>query len=402
MKHVRLFALLVAAACFATALPLQAQSDYGYGSRNLQPVGLLLVDGGTGSLAIEQDAERPFAYLARRQAAGTVAVDLSDPADPRAIPGHESAQVSVHDLTLFAHLGRQYLVLATDLGADVVDVTDPSNSADVAHVFLEGGFRDLFAYKHSDGRSLLFATGGGAAFVYDLVRILGSDDALIAAIDTPQQVESSSTGFDDLFVGYEPDTAQDRLYGAGAGGYFVFDVTEPTDPELLVTVSSAAVERGRAIAPTPDGRFALTAAEYRTAPIRVFDVSGSMPRVRTAVGAWTADWRSEYTDIQMRWPFAFVAALEGGLHVVNLFDPVAPYTDAYYMPYFDGPVGLDIDPQGISSLDIRNHDGLVVASDLDRGFLVFRLEAFERWHGHAWGQPHVSRAQDWVAGPDGR
>ena len=55
--------------------------------------------------------------------------------------------------------------------------------------------------------------------------------------------------------------------------------------------------------------------------------------------------------------------------------------------------------QGIVAVNIRNHDGLIVATDLTHGLWILRLEAFGGWHGQNWGVPNVSDVQDWVNGP---
>lgn len=381
------------------------------GSRNIRVAGQLLIDGGTAGLAVEQAPDRPYAYLATRgKLGGFVALDLTDIASPAPVALWSLAESGGHDLTLFARQDRHYLVQATSSGAVVINVTgmpDESRLQEAAQIPEEGGFRKLFAYRHSDGRALLLATGGGPVFVYDLAGVLDGTDALVTTFGPPEQVDTATSGFEAVFAGYEPESGQDRLYGAGSGGYYVYDFSNPANVRLLVSISSAAVQRGRAVTPTPDGRYVVTAAGYRTAPLRVFDLQaaldGDLPRIRTAVGAWTANWRNDYTDLQMRWPFLFAAALEDGVQVVNIRDPLNPYTDAYYRTTLGEPdAGLSAPPRGVFRISVRNHDGLIVASDLDTGFWAFYLEAFSGWHGHAWGVPHMSSAQDWENGPDGK
>jgi len=209
-----------------------------------------------------------------------------------------------------------------------------------------------------------------------------------------------------MYVAYQAEAEQDRLYGAG--GYFVFDVTDPANATLLTQVNSAAVQRGKTITVSPDGRYAMTAAGYRTAPMRLFDLQpgldGTIPRIRTAIGAWTADWHNFSQNQEMRWPFVFVAALDDGFQVVNILDPVNPYTDAYYYTW-DGPRGKLAEQEthynGAYDIDVRNADGLVVVSDVNTGFWAFRVEAFNGWDGRGWGLPNVSSVQDWDKGPQG-
>ena len=118
-----------------------------------------------------------------------------------------------------------------------------------------------------------------------------------------------------------------------------------------------------------------------------------------------ADWRNDYAMLEVRWPFVFVAAHEDGLQVFNMRDPVNPYTEAFYrtvetLP--ETPATPSTPASGAVALDIRNDDGLIVVGDMDTGFWAFTLEAFQGWHGHNWGLPNMSSAQDWDAGPDGK
>ena len=420
---------LLMAACLAwVALPAAAQTgSEARGSRNLSVVSHVLLDGDTGNVEVEQEAARPYVYVSKRAGpGGFAALSLATPDDPQVVYSWTldtpvaSSESGAQDVVYFKLKDRYYLVQSfqfntghreADLGAVVFDVTglpEASTVEEVARIEATGGFHNLFAYKHSDGRALLFATGGDAAHVYDLEAILDGSDGLVAQIDTPEQLQASTSGYHDVFVGFEPETVQDRFYGAGAGGYYVYDVTDLANPVALTSISSAAVQRGKAVAPTPDGRFVVTAAGYRTAPLRIYDLQAGLdktiPRVRTAVGAWMADWRNFAERHEVRWPFVFVAALDDGLQVFNMRDPTAPYTVAYYQTG-DGPPKTMADPDqynGAWDLDVRNTDGLIVVSDLGTGFWVFDLEAFDGWNGHNWGLPNMSSAQDWDNGPDGK
>ncbi len=406
--------------------PVAAQTE-ARGSRNLSVVSHVLLEGGSGNVEVEQEPSRPYVYLSKRTGpGGFVVISLAEPDDPQVLYSWEidapasSSESGARDVVYFKLKDRYYLVQSfqfeaghpeAGLGAVVFDVTglpEASAVSEVARLQAQGGFHNLFAYKHSDGRALLFATGGGAARVYDLEQLLAGSDGLVAQIDTPEQLQAATSGYHDVFVGFEPETLQDRFYGAGAGGYYVYDVTDLAEVSPLTSISSAAIQRGKAIAPTPDGRFVVTAAGYRTAPLRIYDLQpgldGTIPRVRTAVGAWTADWRHFAEKHEVRWPYVFVAALDDGLQVFNMRDPTAPYTVAYYRTG-DGPPKAMADPSqydGAWDLDVRNADGLIVVSDLSTGCWIIAMEAFDGWHGHGWGLPNMSSAQDWDNGPDGK
>ncbi len=366
------------------------------GSRNIQVVAHVAIEGGTNALALEQD--RPYAWLAQ-QRGGLIGLDLTNESSPAT--AFEMTEGMVRDIAAFKVGNKHYLALAMDAPAfRILETTIPAEARVVASVERDTGFSALFAYRHSSGRALLLATSGGPLEVIDLEQVLAGDGGTQLTLDTPADLLVATTGFDFAFAGYEPTTQQDRLYLAGAGGYYVYDFTDLSAVgQPLTHITSAAVQRGRMIVPVSDGEHALTLAEYRTAPLRIFELSS--PRVRTAVGAWMADWQNEYAALQVRWPFAFVAAFEAGVHVINIFDPGNPYTDAYYRtaPAASG-APLARARHGVSRVDVRNADGLIVASDLDSGFWALRLEAFGGWHGHLWGLPNMSSAQDWDYGPD--
>jgi len=131
----------------------------------------------------------------------------------------------------------------------------------------------MFAYKHSDGRVLLFTTVSQPhANIYDMEKVVAGDKTpLIGQVPIPESANPAfgSFGYHDFFVGYDPATHQDKFYGAGRGGYFIYDVTHPEAPKLITSITGVAgVEFGHTFTPTPDGKFAVTETEYQYAPLR--------------------------------------------------------------------------------------------------------------------------------------
>lgn len=341
--------------------------------------------------------------------------------------------------------GRYYYVQAfqfarnspdADLGAIVFDVTslpDTSKVKEVARIHAPdapGGFHSIFAYKHSDGRVLLFTSTSGKSYaqIFDMDRLLAGapNQGLVGQIVNPDGLGQSSQSIDgafhDFWVGYDPATHQDKFYGAGSGGYFVFDVSRPDDPKLITSITGVmGVLAGNTITPTPDGRYAVTTTAYQYAPVRIFDLqlglTGQAQTISEPIGAWTADWRDLPHNHEVRWPYVFVAAYEDGFQVFNMMDPTDPYTMAYYHTYF-GPheagccsAAYSADPStdprdhgvanGAWGVQVRDADGLVVVSDMTTGFWAFYVDGFESWNGHDWGMPDVSTAQHWDSGPEG-
>ena len=382
---------------------------------------------------IEQEMDRPYAYVGR-MAFGTEGdkgidiIDLSDPTNAKRIYSWRIENQDLHlgaggmDVKHFKWKDRYYVVQSLqfrqggpdpDLGAVVLDVTglpDPATVKEVARIRepdYPGGFHNIFIYKHSNGAVLLFTTVAGAfAHVYDLGRVVDGDvkNALVAKVPVPNQ-ESERRGYHDFYVGYHEDTAEDRFYGGGTGGYYVYNITDLEQPELLVPLTGiSGVRRGHTFTPTPDGRYVIAETEYQYAPLRIFDLKpgldGEVETISRPIGAWTADWRHLVHNHEVRWPYVFVSGYLDGLQVFSLMDPTNPTTVAYYDTYTGPPNTAHYAVfNGAFGVDVRNEDGLIVISDMTTGFWVFRMEGFQGWNGEDWGMPNISSAQDWDKTP---
>jgi len=419
-------AIGVASLVFFCSQPVGAQQDGMRGSRNMDLVGHLPLGGmqspaspsagfealgrGTGHLALDQEPGRPFVFVAREDAEGSevVAISINDPSHPLTLGSWRPQSHSIGDLTLFSHGSRHYLAVTHADGLSVREVSDPEEGQfdAAADVPREPGYHHVFAYRHSNGRSYLLATGGGDIDVYDVDRLLSSQTDPVASYVLPETVTNVDYGYHAVTAQWHADTESDRLYAAGAGGYYVFDVTDPSNPSLLTEVNSAAVQIGHAVSASPDGTHLVTAAGYRTAPIRIFDLrpafEGAVPRIRVAAGAWTADWRNLSENHELRWPFVFAASMDDGLQVFNMMNPFEPYTVGFYDTW-DGPRASLANERthrnGAWDVDVRNHDGLVAVTDVNTGLWLIRMEGFEGWDGRGWGFANVSTVQDWDNGP---
>jgi hypothetical protein len=313
-----------------------------------------------------------------------------------------------------------------DLGAVIFDVTglpDSSKVKEVARIrYAEspGGFHNTFAYKHSDGRVLYFTTvGQSKALVYDLGKVVSGADSstwLIGEVPNPTPMRQTGMGgYHDFYVGYDPATRQDKFYGAGLGGYSVWDVTKPESPERLFTITSLGLDLAHTFTPSPDGRYAVTETEYQYTPLRIWDLGpaqqGKTENVDVPISAWTADWRDLSHNHEVRWPYVFVSAYEDGLQVFDLTDPKNPKTlghwytcECTHMHGFGGTPengweATDNVMQGAFGVDVRNYDGLVVLSDMRTGLWIFRMDGFNGWNGRDHGQPNISSVQDYDVGP---
>jgi hypothetical protein len=388
---------------------------------------------------MEQEMARPYVYVPQaRERAGFSIIDISDPENARKIYSWVIEDVELHeglggmDGKYFKTNGRYYYVQSlqfaqggadSDLGAVVFDVTglpDVSQVREVARIRAPdtpGGFHNIYMYKHSSGRPLLFTTvSASRANVYDMDRLVAGDanSGLIGEVPAPESPFGPG-GYHDFYVGYDPNTGQDKFYGAGRGGYYVYDVTVPETPELLFSITGVpGVTGGHTFTPTPDGKYAVTESEYQYAPLRLFDLqpgqSGEVRNISRPVGAWTADWEALAHNHEIRWPFVFVSAYEDGLQIFNMQDPANPITVGWYYtfngPHMRGYGGRQADDyrgtsvmNGAFGVDVRNEDGLIVLSDTETGFWLFKMDGFSGWNGEDWGMPNISSAQDWENGP---
>ena len=384
-------------------------------------------------IELEQEMDRPYAYVGRMVYGtegdrGMDIIDLSDPTRAKLIYSWRIEDQDLHlgtggmDVKHFKWNDRYYVVQSlqfkqggpnADLGAVILDVTDLPDVSKVKEVARlrepdhPGGFHNIFIYKHSNGRILLFTTiTAPFSHVYDLGHAVEGhlDEALVAKVPVPE-AQSDRRGYHDFFVGYHPESAEDRFYGGGTGGYYVYNVTDLEEPELLVSLTGIrGVRSGHTFTPTPDGRYVVAETEYQYAPLRIFDLKpgldGEVENIDKPIGAWTADWKNLTHNHEMRWPYVFVSGYLDGLQVFSLLDPSNPVTVAYYDTYL-GPPNTDRTAvfNGAFGVDIRNADGLIVVSDMSTGFWAFRMEGFQGWNGEDWGMPNISSVQDWEAAP---
>jgi hypothetical protein len=373
---------------------------------------------GTGDLAADQNPDRPFVYVAQRHTpSGIIALNLADPSNPATLAewSLEGDQLGsgISDIKLFSHEGRHYAALAvrsSNAAIVVLDVTDVASGkmSEKTRIDAEGGYARIFAYRHSDGRSLLFAAGGASLDTYNLSDVLAGNNEPLYKLVIPIDVPNVEFGFNDMHAAYNVESDVDRLYTSGAGGSYLYNVSDPSLPSLLASVSSAAVQVGDVIVPTPDGSTIVTTAGYRASPLRVYDLQpaldGSVENIRTATGAWVADWRNRTASVSVRWPFIFAASMEDGFQAVNMLNPLELYTAGFYKTWTGRASTVsnaDTDRTGAIDVDVRNYDGLIMVTDSNTGLWLFRMDGFQGWDGRGWGLPNISAVQDWVNGPTG-
>lgn len=390
---------------------------------------------------LEQEKGRPFLYISGFVNFNTKFYDITNPSSPKLLFTWTIENPELHrgigamDGKYFKIDNRYYYAQSfqfqqgtpdADLGAIIFDVTglpDASKVKEVARIrypATPGGFHNTFAYKHSSGRALYFATiNDSKALVYDLDKVVeGGDPAtwLIGSVKNPTPFRQiGSGGYHDFYVGYDIAAKKDKFYGAGLGGYSVWDVTKPEAPTQEFTITSLGLDVAHTFTPSPDGRYAVTETEYQFTPLRIWDLqdgqSGKTENIDTPISVWAADWQALSHNHEVRWPFVFVSAYEDGLQVFSLEDPKNPKTiGRFYTCECQHEKGFGGSPengwqsdhsvmQGAFGVDVRNYDGLVVISDMRTGLWTFKVAGFDGWNGRDHGMPNISSVQDWDRGP---
>ncbi|MGE0439080.1 MAG: LVIVD repeat-containing protein [Gemmatimonadales bacterium] len=393
-------------------------------------------------IELEQDRDRPFVYVSGFVNFNTKAYDIRNPSSPKLI-----WQWTINDPELhrgigamdgkYFKIGSKYYYAQSfqfmqgtpdgDLGAVIFDVTglpDASKVKEVARIRYPqsaGGFHNIFAYKHSSGRALLFSTiPGSKALIWDLDKVVSGapqSSWLVAEISNPTPMRQTGMGgYHDFYIGFDPGSNQDKFYGAGLGGYSVWDVTAPETPRMMFTITSLGMDLAHTFTPSPDGKWAVTETEYQYTPLRIWDLApgqaGQTQNIDEPVGAWTADWRDLSHNHEVRWPYVFVSAYEDGLQIFDMSDPTNPKTvGSFFTCHCEHEKGFGGTPdngwaggknvmQGAFGVDVRNYDGLVAISDMRTGLWLFKMDGFNGWNGRDHGMPNISSVQDWDRGPE--
>jgi hypothetical protein len=416
------------------------------GSPNLHLVGHIPLGGYFRVMddEIEQDPTRPFAYVSQaRDRPGFTIIDLRDLNNIKVLYHWSIETPDLHqglggmDGKYFKLNGHYYYIQSlqfaqgtpdADLGAVVADVTSLPDTTKIKIVARlrdaaePGGFHNIFVYRHSDGHTYLVTTVNGPhTNVYDLAKVVSSPDTAswkVGELPVPESEAAGRMGrfgYHDFYLAYDPATHQDKFYGAGRGGYYIYDVTTMNQPKLLTSITgSAGIQFGHTFTPDPTGRYVIAETEYQYAPLRVFDLqpglTGKVQTVNRPIGAWSPDWHDLVHNHEVRWPFVFTSAYEDGLQIFSMVDPTHPTTVGWYYTCqcahehgFGGPPlweGTSV-MQGAFGIDIRNRDGLIMISDSNTGVWFFRMDGFNGWNGHDWGVPNVSSVQDYDHGPEG-
>src|SRR5207244_5652586 len=193
---------------------------------------------------------------------------IKDPTKARRIGSWAIEEPEIHNGRgvngkYFKLKGRYYYVQAVqiragspdrDLSTIIFDVTglpDTSKVKEVGRIRVPeapGGAHNLFPYRHSDGRVLLFNTAEApsgypyGALVYDMEKFVAGapDFGLVGGIPLPEP-RGAARGYHDAYVAYDVANHRDLFYGGGPettqqGGNFVYDITDLKKPKLIANI----------------------------------------------------------------------------------------------------------------------------------------------------------------------
>ena len=427
----------------------QAQAQYASPGQNFSPNVHLMTHvplagaQKVSDIEVEQDLSRPYAYISRGpDPIGFDVVSFKNLSKGQRIYSWSIEKPELHqgrgvNGKYFKLKGRYYYVQAVqiragspdrDLSSIIFDVTglpDTSKVKEVGRIRVPeapGGAHNLFPYRHSDGRVLLFNTAEApsgypyGALVYDMEKFVAGapDFGLVGGIPLPEP-RGAARGYHDAYVAYDVANHRDLFYGGGPettqqGGNFVYDITDLKNPKLIATIiaQSSMQSGGHTFVATPDGRYAMTIMTSPAhQPVRLWDLKpaldGTTPVIKMPIGEWSAETPSKSGHmIEIRWPYAFIADYEQGLRILDIRNPTDPMQVGFYDTY---DYRIPFEPGGVAfgayGLDVRNADGLIVVADDYSGFWAFKMDGFDGWNGHDWGMPNVSSVQDWDNGPEG-
>lgn len=318
-----------------------------------------------GGLAVNVRVQDQIAYLATYED-GLRIVDVTDPAAPVEL-GHVLPEQGGSDIWNDVKLidgpggGRYALMASSATALVVVDVTDPGAPAIVAHA------GTAFTNVHSvvvQGTRVYLANIDTGFEIWDV-----ADPT--APVELGGFVRSGSF-LHDMFV------RGDRAYlNWWDGGMAIVDISDPANVVELGAFSDYGETSSHAAAVTTIGArdIAVHGDEQYGAHVHVVDVTEGLPSFATGIAEWqTRPWVSVHNFVVVG-DRAYMTHYQDGIRVIDLATPEAPVQVAYfntwpgYAPgygenFFEGAVGLDVDPAA----------GLVYVADTHRGLVILSID----------------------------
>ena len=244
-------------------------------------------------------------------------------------------------------------------------------------------------------------TSGPHANLYDLSAFLnGAEDyGFIGQVPWPSTAMDSPygsmVGYHDFYVAWEPESGRDILYGSGLDGYYIYDITDLDNPELITSIVGVmGVTIAHTLTATPDAKIGVGQTEYKYSPIRIYDleqgIHGGKKRITSELSAWTRNYKALSHNNEMRYPYVFVSSYKDGIDIFDISDPENPEGVAYYDTYF-GP-----EKAGLANGSRSDHRQPGRGKRLQRRLRHRRPEPRRPHRGDRHGHRPVAHEDGWI------
>ena len=346
-----------------TAVIERAAYNAGEGeSDHLSLVGEIALPSDTPVHTVNVRMVGTVAYVVRLD--GLFIVETVDPAHPVVLGSwHRTGDRYSNDVKLVEANGRRYALLA-DSPVDVVDVTDASQAHLVAQVPVEA--HTLFTETRDGHTYAYFGALDGTTPVFD-----------ISNPEAPQRLgafDAKATYVHDLMV----DNGIAYL-NAWEEGFKVVDFTNPSQPLQIGEWKRGLLDENyshSSWAMHVGGQtVALHGDENWGAHLNVIDVDPASSRFMKPIGRYETRTYVSIHNVMAVGTKAYMTYYQDGVRVLDMQEPTRPKLVGYFNSwdpqgerstngFFEGAVGLDVDP-------IRK---LIFVADTPRGLLILRDE----------------------------
>ncbi len=299
-----------------------------------------------------------LAYLIRQD--GLHIIETAEPAHPVELGSWKRAGDGYsNDVKLVEANGKRYALIA-DSPVDVVDVTDPAMPRLVAQIAEEA--HTLFTESRGGKQYAYFGNYDGSCPVFD--------------VTNPEQPVRVGRFMTEGSIVHDLMIDNGIAYlNAWEAGLYIVDFTNPAAPfQVGRAATTTANSSHSSWATTAGGRkVVLHGGENYGAHLDVLDADPQSATFTQKLGSYTTRDHVSIHNVMAIGDRAYFTYYQDGVRVVSLADPANPTQLGYFNTwdpqaetstsrFFEGAVGLDVDP-------VRK---LIFVADSPRGLLILR------------------------------
>lgn len=339
-------------------------------------------------------------------------VDVRDPHAPRhvsdfwaypALAGSQAGAASHWDVSAFPDGNLVVLPSQASAGSDAVgEGGEPSggglflvNTEDKESPYLESftpildqdalipvGVHNANALVVDGQQYVLATTANGVTLILQVEGEAGSR--------TLREV-SRVAGMHDTTVQVHPITGQTLVYGAEGGGVIITDISDPSNPQVVVEYDDDALVAYHQVVPSDvliDGRhYTISATETQGPPVKFSILDTTNPAEPTYAGEWILPGNERLTGRGGAYRFSphnldfdrgrvYIGQYHAGVWVIDVSSAervASPVTLGYYQPHRQEafvprtPLGVDVPAVWAA---MRNTDGHIYAVDVNTGLYI--------------------------------